>query len=425
MTLDTFVMSLASKGIPSLGKPRLVSMLADSHHSSARILTVRVKNDDSVSVLKQVKTRDGALFARVTKNQTNTVIAGQSKNEIIEITDDDEVQDGFMLIPFEFCVEPMVLTDGATKLLQCSEFILESTVDFLIKKYVVEKVPYFLTSKCVWRSKRHGNILLRNAGFEMTSHFPFYSLDQVKAIVLQVMYAVAWGQHYIHLKHHDLHCGNVFVDGVTEQSSLKFPSTLSTKSKSRSYNLVGGMPKILIADYGLSAATDPKSKQRVMRADLHLMETKSSRSSSNNEKSEKCSCCSSSTSSKHSKHSKSKSTQSSSSSLEGILNESRKSTDTKSDDRKSDDDMDYESEDENDWGEWTHELSEKHTGYDIACFISHLCEEAEDRKHESFEWLESVIQCMEDIDPEFELTSRGRPRSSSAFTVQELASVIF
>ena len=88
------------------------------------------------------------------------------------------------------------------------------------------------------------------------------------------------------------------------------------------------------------------------------------------------------------------------------------------------DENDSEDED-NDWGEWNHELnpnnSKRHLGYDIACFVSNLQEEAEDRRHESLSWLNSVLTEMKRLDSEFYLTRRGRPLTSTKFSIEQLA----
>ena len=93
------------------------------------------------------------------------------------------------------------------------------------------------------------------------------------------------------------------------------------------------------------------------------------------------------------------------------------------------DDMSEEDENEdNDWGIWTHELnpenSKRHLGYDIACFVSNLQEEAEDKRHECLPWLNSVLSVMKKLDPEFYLTRRGRPLTSTRFSIEDLAKQI-
>ena len=479
--LKKFLNQSAFRGSPALGKPSLVSLLSDSHHSSARIMTVKTRSvERSIFVLKQIKTLRSPIFGKYLLKDGETcpeVIAGHNKALIAAITDEDpkdvakhlekqqekdkmlgkeqqttkqqkvpkpkvEAPKGFSFqtLPFEFCEQKMIHCDGADTLLESTEFLVEASVDYLIKNHVQEKIPYFLTSVDSWRSKRHGNILLRNAGFDMNSHFPFYGLLEIQAIVIQTMYAIAWAQKYIHLKHHDLHCGNVFIDGETSDSiNLKFPegTTLVLPAK---------MPKILIADYGLSSATDPTTKCRVTRADFHLMETSTSDDDSDNDK---CShsgpCDSSSKRSKKSGQSKGSESQSSdysddddyeseeeeSSSIDmpqSLLDTGSVSSETQSEPESESDSKLEEEEEENDWGEWTHELnpekSKRHMGYDVACFVSNLQEEAEDRRHESLGWLNAVLSKMEELDPEFQLTRRGRPLTSSKFTIDELVKSI-
>ena len=530
--LKEFLTRSASRGSPALGKPSLVSLLSDSDHSSARILTVKVRAlENEVFVLKQVKTLRSPIFGKYLLKDGEKcpeMIAGHNKALVLDITDEDpkevlkyemkkaerlarmkkekeekekekekektkekekdakprkeltvtvkrrtdkEEKDkapkgySHVTLPLEFCSQALSTPcDGAEILLESSEFLVEASVDYLIKCHMKDKIQFFLTSADTWRSKRHGNILLKNAGFDMNFHFSFYNTIQIQAIVLQTMYAIAWAQKYIHLKHHDLHCGNVFVDGNTKETQLlKFPD-------GKTFTLPLNMPKILIADYGLSSATDPSTRSRVSRADFHLMETSRSGSSSSSnydDKDQDEECCthsgpcrsrsnsnspnqkderdkkrryssrSSSKSSRSKYSSKSDKSDESDYSDEGSSIEIPQSlletgsvsseSETKNEKDERDEEMDEnDSEDEdNDWGEWNHELnpnnSKRHLGYDIACFVSNLQEEAEDRRHESLSWLNSVLTEMKRLDSEFYLTRRGRPLTSTKFSIEQLA----
>jgi hypothetical protein len=485
--IKDFLTRSTIKRISDFGKPVLNSLLSDSHHSSARILTVHVpkQDNDHVLVLKQIKLLQSPIFAKyLLKNgqECPEVVAGHSKSDICKITDEDpkyiqkrleqlkklelekvsivQVQEkaetqppegySYVYVPFEYCTKKMeFFTDGADTLLECSEFLVESSVDYLIKHHVQPKIPFFLTNLDSWRSRRHGNILLNIAGFDVNSYISFYNLLQIQAIVLQTMYAISWAQKYISLKHHDLHCGNVFIDGeIKEAMELKFPN-------GDVYCVPSKMPKILIADYGLSSATDPSTKCRVTRADFHLMET----SRSNNSKSTSGHI----KNSKKSDHSDTLKSQNNTDDTEEDdikmyrSYDSNDSYDDSSDsydsfdtyehgsesssidmnhyydhDSENDDEcMDLEddtSTNESDWGEWTNELnpnnSKRHVGYDIACFISNLQEEAVDRKHESLIWLNNAIEMMKELDSDFQLTRRGRPLTSTKFTIEKLAELI-
>jgi hypothetical protein len=422
-TIKDFLLRSSVRGQPLYGKPKLVSLLSDSSHSCARILTVKVKKPEhEVFVLKQIKTLKTPLFAKyvVKKGEDAPVrVMGEDVSNIIEVTDEDpkerekrakitekevttenELDYIVSTIPFEFSSKKLEsCTDGAETLFECSEFLVEASVDYLIKTHVQEKIPFFLTSTDTWKSRHHGNLLLKNAGFDMNSHFAFYNLVDIQAIVLQAMYAIAWAQKLIHLKHHDLHCGNIFIHGKTKETQeLHFPN-------GKVFVLPASSPKILIADYGLSSATDPTTLSRVTRADFHLMESSHSDSES-----------------EYSSDSESEEESDFESESETSESESESST---LDIPQLDESMDIDDEDvENDWGEWTHELnpnnSNRHMGYDIACFVSNLQEEATDRRHESLCWLNSILSEMHKMDREFELTSRGRPLTSSNFTIDQL-----
>ena len=500
--LKDFLTRSTVKGTSHFGKPVLNSLLSDSHHSSARILTVHVpkQDNDHVLVLKQIKLLQSPIFAKyLLKNgqECPQVVAGHNKSDICKITDEDpkyiqkrldqlkklETEKGslldslvkeselkppegysFVYLPFEYCTQKMETSDGADTLLECSEFLVESSVDYLIKHHVQPKIPFFLTNLDSWRSRRHGNILLNIAGFDINSYISFYNLLQIQAVVLQTMYAISWAQKYISLKHHDLHCGNVFIDGeVKETIELKFPN-------GDVYYVPSKMPKILIADYGLSSATDPYTKCRVTRADFHLMETSRSRSKhskSNHTRSKNSSYSTDSNTSNNSKshnntHSKDGSKEKEEEDVKMLRsydsndsydsydsNDSYDSFDTyehgsesssidmnhyynESESVNEDESMDHkdfsDNREESDWGEWTHELnpnnSKRHVGYDIACFISNLQEEAVDRKHESLIWLNHAIERMKELDSDFQLTRRGRPLTSTKFTIEKLAESI-
>jgi hypothetical protein len=416
-TVKDFLLRSSFRGQPVHGKPRLVSLLSDSSHSCARILTVKVKKPaNEVFVLKQIKTVKTPLFAKYVVRKGDKIperIIGHDTSLIEEVTDEEpkddtekvneEKEEYVVTVPFEFSSKQLESPcDAATTLFECSEFLVEASVDYLIKKYVQEKIPFFLTSTDTWKSRHHGNLLLKNAGFDMNSHFAFYNLEEIQCIVLQTMYAIAWAQKLIHLKHHDLHCGNIFIHGKTiKDQELCFPN-------GKRFFLPAQSPKILIADYGLSSATDPETHCRVTRADFHLMESSHSDSDSELDDDYDSDEDDESQSEVDSEHDEEES-------------ESESST---LDVPQLDETMDVDEDIENDWGEWTHELgpdnSNRHMGYDIACFVSNLQEEAMDRRHESLTWLNSILSEMHKLDPEFELTSRGRPLTSSNFTIEEL-----
>jgi hypothetical protein len=491
--LEVRLQELVKAGHSTLGKPRLVGFLADSNSSSARILTVRLQSGDAkdVLVLKQLKTLHTLLYCKWggTSNPPD-VVAGQDKINVLEIVDEkpklktkkldaigkdnekkeeeqekqEQNDDKGIYVPFEYCVSE---NNEKLKILEASEFFVEAGVDFLIKSYVSPTIPYFLTSEDIWRSRRHGNILLKKAGFDINTYFPFFGLVEIQALVVQIMHAIAWAQELIQLKHHDLHCGNVFVLGETKKlKTLGFPNS---KIK---FLVPAHMPKVLIGDYGLSSASDPKSCKRLTRADFHLMETNSGSSTRSDSTSNVSSGSSRSDSSSSSDSSDSYSSRSSgsfqssssSSSHSDTLhsltvdrastyssagsksfvsessqedrtcqtNENEKNVKCKisvieSSDSEMDEEMDDETSevDENDWGEWTHELKKdgtnRHMGYDIACFVSNLQEEAEERNHESLHWLTSLLMMMKSLDNDFILTRRGRPLTSTNFTIQQLA----
>jgi len=154
--------------------------------------------------------------------------------------------------------------DLAQELCLGGNFLTEAAVGHLITVHVVPHVPSFCALVDAWASRRHGNLVMPYCGMQLSDALPRLSLAQVQSAVLQVLAGLAWAQQSIAFKHHDLHCGNVFVSFRAVAQRLALPD-------GRAVELPCGSVRAVIADYGVSAATDPASGVRYARADYNTL----------------------------------------------------------------------------------------------------------------------------------------------------------
>jgi hypothetical protein len=119
-----------------------------------------------------------------------------------------------------------------------------------------------------------------------------FNEKDLKCIIFQVLLALCWGQSEIHLKHHDLHTENVFIQAIKPEDKTDFTIVhVPVMSKESTHPLALNKPKSLelilynipqrfiikLADFGLSSSTNPKTKRRHIRADFPLMENDGSK----------------------------------------------------------------------------------------------------------------------------------------------------
>lgn len=158
--------------------------------------------------------------------------------------------------------------DGAEKFLLGNEFATEVAVGACLKLYVNNCLPCntFCNLEEAWSEKYYGIIAMSHAGKSIVDVLDDLDLIQIQSIVLQVLIALSWAQEKTHFKHHDLHTGNVFVRNKDVCESWTTPSGLKI-------NLPSTDKQAVIADFGLSAATDPESLIRHSRIDYNLMST--------------------------------------------------------------------------------------------------------------------------------------------------------
>ena len=164
---------------------------------------------------------------------------------------------------FHFGHQPYDM-DGADILILGNTFYTEKAVGECLNFHVNSKlpVPTFCVLEESWKSERYYNISMEYAGVEMTDFLPALSLEDMKSIVMQVLVSMAWAQKICHFKHHDMHPGNIFIDQGIVPLEWKLPNGKSLH--------LGGQYVARVADFGLSAITNPVSCTRHARVDYEL-----------------------------------------------------------------------------------------------------------------------------------------------------------
>jgi serine/threonine protein kinase len=172
--------------------------------------------------------------------------------------------------------ELKVERDGATKVLQPNEYLNESMVGLLITKHC--DIPHFVKTYGAWIQNSTGFILQEFGGHSMQKHMADMTLKEFKSCLVQVLVALAYAQNKIHLKHHDVHLENVFINRLKDTDLSKDKKLKSSKTWSYTLSkctVFVDHEDILVklADYGLASATDPETKIRFERADYELLDS--------------------------------------------------------------------------------------------------------------------------------------------------------
>lgn len=157
--------------------------------------------------------------------------------------------------------------DGATALWRSGAFATEAAVAACLQGHVEPHLPapIFCRHRDAWLTRKYAFIAMDWAGQPLEDLLPSLTLPDVQALVLQVLIALAWAQDKVHFKHHDLHTGNVFARPIGVPRTWRAPW-------GSAYTLPATRWRAVVADFGLSAATDPDSKVRFSRADYCLMD---------------------------------------------------------------------------------------------------------------------------------------------------------
>lgn len=243
--------------------------------NNASVWRARFPKRRKVGIVKRISLRRTAVYARFAWRAAGLAsplhrVSGEDEAFVRGIAGscyDLEASEETCVVPLD-CVYAPTKADGAQKLLRGNEYCTEVAVGVCLTRRVNAALPAptFCRIQAAWRSAAFGNILMEHAGKSLESCLDSLTLAQLQSVVLQVLVALAWAQKRAHFKHHDLHPGNVFIKRSEVPAAWHTPSGTCVHLPDTSLRAV-------IADFGLSAATDSRSAIRHCRADYALMST--------------------------------------------------------------------------------------------------------------------------------------------------------
>lgn len=194
------------------------------------------------------------------KSRRNQPLRGVAIKHISCISSERDEESPYI---FHFGHQPYS-KDGADILILGNTFYTEKAVAECLNVHVNTKLP--APSFCIqhdsWKSERFYNISMEYAGVEMCSFLSVMTLEELKCVVMQILVSMAWAQEVCHFKHHDMHPGNIFLDHSEVPLQWALPNGKIMN--------IGGKYFARIADFGLSAVTNPISMTRHARIDYEL-----------------------------------------------------------------------------------------------------------------------------------------------------------
>jgi serine/threonine protein kinase len=229
----------------------------------------------SYSVVKRIRTESSRVYcvygwkaagyARPLKR-----VRGASAAFVVDMADDpiDLEKTPSQCIATLECASEACHSDAATTLIKGNEFLTEVAVGACLSAYVNPFLPHavFCKQLSAWRTKEFEHSEMEHAGTSLQDCVHLLSEEQLTSILLQVLVALEWAQTNVRFKHHDLHPGNVFVKKLVVRDKWLMPSGLEVELPDTTVQAV-------IADFGLSAVSDPQTLFRHCRVDYSLMNT--------------------------------------------------------------------------------------------------------------------------------------------------------
>lgn len=146
-----------------------------------------------------------------------------------------------------------------------NEFINEASINNLLRLFTLPKTHFVCAANSCWSSQLFGNILMPYSGVPFEDELEKCSVYDIQSIIVRSMLALVAAQDTIQLKHHDLHSGNVFIMKRPLQEDIIHASGFHLRLPSSSYSCK-------IADFGFSAATDPRTGIRFERVDYSRLD---------------------------------------------------------------------------------------------------------------------------------------------------------
>ena len=172
--------------------------------------------------------------------------------------------------------------DGATKVMRLNEYLNEAFVGLVLSRHL--KVPHFVCTHDAWISNATGFILQDYGGENLLKKMIDFNEKDFKSIIVQVLITLAIAQDTLHLKHHDLHLENVFVNRLKDTDVVGDSEVKLNSAQFWAYDIqCRGEQKTIfiehqgiiarIADFGLSSITDPDTNTRFERVDYELLDS--------------------------------------------------------------------------------------------------------------------------------------------------------
>jgi hypothetical protein len=238
-------------------KMKLIKKIGKGENGAVWWATVNGKK----RVVKRMKIDYVKVFVGLRiKSQRNQPLRGVALKHVSCVS---SVRDEESPYVFHFGHQPYD-TDGGDILILGNTFFTEKAVGECLNLHVNVKLPspIFCIQHESWKSAHHYNISMEYAGEEMGAFLDILSLDDLKSIVLQILISMAWAQNLCHFKHHDMHPGNIFLEYIPVPQDWSLPNGKCMQ--------LSGTYCARIADFGLSAITNPVSCTRHARVDYEL-----------------------------------------------------------------------------------------------------------------------------------------------------------
>lgn len=246
-----------------------------AHGETAAVWSAFFPKKRMAKFVKRIHLKESAVFARVLWRQAGLQFPRYRLNNIssafvkgIAPYKTDLISDATHCVTSIQSVAFPYDSEGARVIRKGNEYITEVSVGNCLHKYVNPHLPCatFCRNSANWKSSNglYGNIAMEDAGVSLNECIDKLSLEELQSVVCQVLVALSWAQKLVQFKHHDLHTGNVFVIRKNVQSEWKTPNGVILRLPATSV-------RAIIADFGLSAATDPTTLTRHCRIDYSFL----------------------------------------------------------------------------------------------------------------------------------------------------------
>lgn len=133
--------------------------------------------------------------------------------------------------------------DSSGKVVRLNEFLNEALASLVVTHQLVRpgRALGFVACHDAWRSLRDGYIVMDRCHDTAIPLVPHFRLPDWKAFMMVTLANLAVAQHFLHLKHHDLHTGNVMVTYLRRP-----PSCVPTPKLSNGIRLRRSTPPVRV-----------------------------------------------------------------------------------------------------------------------------------------------------------------------------------